>query len=218
MTEITVDVVSGLVRPIPVPLTSADIVLLSGDCYFCGWSIREASGETASDAQGFVVAPGAGAAIATSPSQVGGTYTLNWTVELIGAAAAGDQNNFGLYVNAVLVATSVNLPAAGEYPQPPVQVVIPNGTTYQVKAIGAGTAGVTYGASVSAVPVAIGDAVVEFRDGLNPLAEVSLPANGSNSQSWGQIGHQIKSDIRVHVIAGIVAGTISARFAKSGGE
>jgi hypothetical protein len=216
MTEITVDVVSGEVRPIPLPPTTVDVTLLSGSCYLCGWSLREASGDLASAISGSVVAPAAGAAIATSATQQQGTYTLTWVVELQGAAAAADANNFGLYVNGVLIETSANLPAAGQYPQNPVKVVIPAGATYQVKAIGAGTAGITYTADVSATPASDVDAQVEFRDAANIVGEASIGAGGSASQSFGQLGIQMRSGITVHVISGTVTGNVNARFAKPG--
>lgn len=78
-----------------------------------------------------------------------GTYIVPWTVILAGTVGAGDANNFGLYANGTLVATSVNSGAAGTYPQLPVLVTV-NGTTNDLKVLSgnnAGTAGSQYSAS-----------------------------------------------------------------------
>lgn len=208
-----IDVVSGEITALPVPATSVDITVLNGSGYVCGWSFRDASGDVASVAAGSVVAPGAGVIIATSPATPAGVYTLNWSVDLNGPAAAGDADNFRLFVNGVSVETSVNAGAQGEYPQVPVQVNIPAGATYQVKAVGAGTAGVTYRADVSAVPVIAGDAVVDILDGSNFVGTMSVGASGASSQNFGQTGIKIRSGITVHVVSGIVAGAVLARFA-----
>jgi phage tail sheath protein FI len=77
-----------------------------------------------------------------------GTYSVNWTVQLSGTAAAGDANNFGLYNGTNLVATSANAGAAGTYPQSQESVTIPaNGATLAIKNINAGTAEAVYEAS-----------------------------------------------------------------------
>lgn len=105
------------------------------------------------ETEGRVVAPAAGAAIATV-ALTGGDWQVWWEVQLDGAAAAADENNFGLYSGANLIATSVNPPAAGgPYLQNPQTAQIAfSGANLAVKAIGAGTAGIGYTASLSATP------------------------------------------------------------------
>jgi len=94
------------------------------------------------------IAPGAGTTI-TSQVLTAGTYTVNWTAELTGAALAGDLNNFGLYLGASLIAQSENLAVVGEYPQPLETVIVPGGGgTLAVKNIGAGTVAAIYGAQL----------------------------------------------------------------------
>jgi hypothetical protein len=116
-------------------------------------------------------APAAGATIA-SVSVVPGEYTVEWQVGLASTPGTGDQDNFGLYVGATLVATSSNPGAAGEYPQGPVVVLATANTTLAIKAIGVGTA-LQYSAQLTAVPYP----VVSPDDPLYPYN--ALTANGT---------------------------------------
>ena len=100
---------------------------------------------------GQITSPAAFATL-TSVGLAPGTYTINWTVKLIGAAGAGDANNFQLYNNGTLLANSVNAGAAGTYPQAPVTASIPNaGAQFLEITCGPapGTAGVTYSATIT---------------------------------------------------------------------
>lgn len=212
MTEITVDVESGEVCPIPIPLTSVDIPVISGAAHLCGWSLREASGDTAVNAEGNAAAPGAGAAVATTPAVVAGTYSVAWTVGVESSAAAADTNNFALFVGGVQVATSVNPGAIGEYAQPAIQVAMATGATVQVKAIGAASAGSTYSASISVIPAPQVDAVVEIRDGTNPIAEIAIPVSGESSRSFGTIGLKVRSNVLLHMVSGSVTGAVYVRY------
>lgn len=103
------------------------------------------------DNTGNAAAPAAGATIA-SLTLPAGEYAVNWTVELGGTPGAGDLDNFGLFVGANQVAQSVNPGAVGgPWPQLAENVVIPaGGAVLAVKAIGIGTAGSTYQATVAA--------------------------------------------------------------------
>lgn len=98
-------------------------------------------------------APGAGDVV-TTLTPGAGIYTVNWSVSPAGGAHA---NNFGLYNDTTLIATSNNPVTAGTYLQPQVTVVMAAGKTLTTKAILA-DAGVTYTAttslsSVASVPV-----------------------------------------------------------------
>lgn len=98
---------------------------------------------------GAVTSVGA-AGVITSQVLAAGTYNLQWQVQLVGAAAAADANNFQVTVGATQVAVSQNSGAAGTYPQPSLTIVIPaGGATVAIKSIGAGTVGVTYGAQLT---------------------------------------------------------------------
>lgn len=123
---------------------------------------------------GVVTAPGALAAI-TSLTLVPGTYTLAWTVGLTGGTpAAGDANNFGLYVGATRQEASVNPGAVGgPWQQQTVTLTFLANTTVAVEAIGAGTAGVSYSAELVATPIPITDPTGQ----LQPFN--ALTANGS---------------------------------------
>jgi hypothetical protein len=216
MTEIDISVVSGQVRSIAVPATAVDITILSGASHLCGWSLRDASGELGSEIEGSVTTPGAGAAIVTSAGQAAGQYTLNWSVSLAGTPAAADANNFGLYVNATLVATSINLGANGEYPQEPVQVTIPASGTYAVKAIGAGTVGAIYTAQVSSTPAPGAVSAFEIRDTSYPVGEGFAIPGAASTQHFGQAGIKIRGALNLHIISGSVAGSLLVRYAQPG--
>jgi hypothetical protein len=76
-----------------------------------------------------------------------GTYTVNWTVTLGGAAGAGDANNFVITRagGTVTLATSVNAGAPGTYPQTPFTFTIGTADTIVGKVGGAApTAGAVY--------------------------------------------------------------------------
>lgn len=212
MDDVTIEVDFGDVQILSVQPTSTDITLVTGKIRLCGWSLREASGDAPVSAEGSVTSPAAGAVILTTAGLVAGTYDITWTVELAGTLAAADTNNFALFVGGVQVATSVNAPVAGNYPQPTVRVVATAGQTIQVKAIALGTVGAVYSADVSALPANAVAAVVEVRDGKNPVAEIGIPVGGDKSQSYGHQGLKIRSDITLHLVQGTVTGAIYARF------
>lgn len=207
-----IEVTSGRTRPLVVPSTIVDVTLLTGESHLVGWSLRDASSELASQISGSVVAPGAGATIAVSGAQGAGQYTITWSVELIGTAAAADANNFGLFNGATLITASQNAGAAGVYPQEPVTVTLPLFGTYAIKAIGAGTAGVTYNGEASSVPAGQFVTLVEIRDAGQSVAEIALEPNGSRSQGYGAQGIYMRGAIVVHVIQGSVVGNVFANF------
>ncbi|SRR5712691_5170392 len=212
MTEITVEVDTGREYPLSVPPTSTDLLLVGPPVHLTGWSLRDASGDVASSAEGQAVAPGAGAAIVTLSGLAAGTYDVTWTVALQGAAAAADANNFQLKNGAAAVVNSINAPAAGAYPQVGARIVVVQGGTVTVNAIGAGTAGVTYLAQVELAPVLVPNFTVEFRSGGNVIAESSAPAGEIDTQGFGGAGILARQGILLHPVSGIVAGTVYAKF------
>lgn len=120
--------------------------------------IAVAAGSPASASNtGSQTSPAAGAVIA-SIALAAGTYIVTWTAQLAGTIGAPELNNFGLFNGATQIETSMNLAAAGNYPQQPTMgftVVIPaGGATLAVKAIILGTVGAVYTAQVNATPVA----------------------------------------------------------------
>lgn len=208
MVEIDVDVAVGGVIPLTVPSTATATSLIQGAGCLAGWSLRDAVADTPSDADGNVVAPGAGATIVTLSGLAAGTYTLKWTVGLQGAAAAGDAENFQVFVNATAVDQSNNPGAAGEYPQADTVLVIPAGATVTVKAIAAGTAGVTYSAQISLIPNGIIETIVEITSGNDVLGEISLLDTGAHTAWFGPNGPRFVSGLTLTAIAGTFKGTI----------
>lgn len=215
MSELSVDVVAGAVRAIPVPATTVNASILQGNSYLMGWSFRDAGPVASPSAEGSVTSPAAGATIASTTAIPMGEYTINWTVSLAGTVAAADANNFGLYVNSTLVETSVNLGAAGEYPQPPVTYNIPQGATVSVKVLALGTVGAIYTAAFALTPISITDNAFELYDGSQLLGEGSMPTGGASSQSFAPLGIRVYTGINLVMISGAIQGTVNALFEKA---
>lgn len=212
MTSLEIGATVGDKWPLTVAPTSTDVLLFSGEGYCAGWSLRDATIDTPESASGSVVAPGAAVVIAQITALAAGTYRLHWTVELQGAAAAADANNFQLVGPAGLILGSVNLGAAGEYAQIDADVTVPQNSAVSVKSIGAGTAGVTYTASVTADPTGLIETIVEIMDGPRILGESTMSDVATDSQNLGDPGVRLSSGVLVHVVAGRVTGVVYVTF------
>jgi len=210
--EIDITVVANPVRVLPVLATAVDVVLLTGDGNLNGFSLRDATADIPVDNEGSVTSPAAGATITSLAGVPGGTYQVNWTVELAGTVAAIDSNNFTVSDPAGVVETSINAGAVGVYPQIPFEVTVPSSGTWAVKALAIGTVGAIYSASFSLTPVQVANTLVELQDGNNPLAEISLGALVADSRWYGNQGLKIRNTIKLHVISGAVAGAIYASY------
>lgn len=214
MDEIDVDISVGPVRGIPATLVSADTTLLTGRAHIHGWSFRESAGDVAVANEGSVLSPAASATIVSIAGVAPGTYNVSWTVELTGAAGAADANNFQLRWPVGQSVVSVNAGAAGTYVQVTVQITVTATSTVSIIAIAAGTVGVTYTAALSITPVTTSDTVVEIQDGGQPLGEVTLPPNGTDTRWFGPMGVRVSGEITLHVIAGTVSGVVYAKYYK----
>jgi hypothetical protein len=212
MTEVSVEVEFGRICAIDLASLVAGQAAIAGPARLMGWSLRESGFETNKEVEGSVVGPGAGGVIVTTGGMPGGTYVIKWSVQLIGAAAAADQNNFGLYSGATLLETSLNAGVAGVYPQPDVQDSNPFGSAYSVKAIGAGTAGVTYAAQITVTASVEYGSVMELRDGNSAIAEIAIPVAGSNTAWFGPDGVHIYNQIKTVTVAGLLTGCLYVRY------
>lgn len=208
MAEVDVAVTLGGVLPITVPATSTSQDVLQGGGILAGWSLRDASGDVPTSVTGSVVAPAAGATIIATGALPAGTYDVTVTVGLQGPAAAGDANNFQLFNGATLVGTSVNPGAQGEYPQPTVGLTVAQNGVLTVKALGAGTAGVTYSATIDVNPTLFVETIVELSSGGNVMGEVSLETNKSDTEHFGTNGPIIEQKLTLTVVQGIVKGCV----------
>jgi methionine-rich copper-binding protein CopC len=112
---------------------------------------------TLNPAPAAAAAPTAGQVLVTQALPAG-AYTVNWTVMLRGTLAANDANNFGLYLGATLLATSVNALNVGSvYPQLAQTVIVPaGGGTLTIQAIAGATAGSVYQAGMTIQPASTG--------------------------------------------------------------
>lgn len=212
MTEIEVSVTQGNVRGIAVPVTAADLTLLTGDGWCCGWALREASGDTGAYNEGAVAAPAAGATIVAVTGLLAGSYVASVVLTLAGPAAAADANNFQAVPSSGATLNLVNPGAAGEYPQEEFIITVGASGSLTIKAIGAGTAGVTYSATVALSPSGPVQVVAEIQDGNQPIGEVSIPINGVDKAWFGEDGVRMMNQIKLHMIQGTVTGVIYARF------
>lgn len=208
MVEIDVSITVGDVMAVPVVPTAVDLAVFPGSGCLAGWSLRDATSAIPAAASGNVVAPGAGATIVQLTGLPAGTYSITWTVGLVGAAAAADADNFQLFDTAGNILASINPGAAGDYPQQGTEVTITAGQTIGIKAIGAGTAGVTYAADLSITPTTEVETIVEIRDGVNSIGEVSFRGERSQSIWFGPQGPYLNAGVTLHVIQGAVAGAI----------
>lgn len=200
-------IVAGYI-PVTVQPTSTDVTILQGGGAICGWSLRDVSNTQATQNSGNAVAPLAGATIVQLTGLAAGTYTVEWTVGLQGAAAAADANNFELFDTAGNVIASVNPGAAGEYPQVNAVVTVAAGATIGIKAIGAGTAGVTYSADVAIAATANVQTVVEFQDLGNAVGESVMVPQPSDTEWFGFPGVRVNGKLVLHVVSGTVAGAV----------
>lgn len=206
--SIDVSVTVGEKLPLTVAPTAVDVPLYSGPGYISGWSLRDAVSDTDLQNSGNAVAPAAGATIATVTGVAAGTYTVNWTVGLQGAAAAADANNFNLVDTAGTVIASVNPGAAGEYPQIAVDLTLAAGNSVSIKAIGAGTAAVTYSADLSILSNGLIETIVELQDGARIIGESAMSDTGIDTRSLGDPGVSLRSGVNVHVVSGKVTGVV----------
>jgi hypothetical protein len=217
MSDLEIEVSLGRIRAISAIAPVSGTILLAGPGELMGWSFRESGAETGLSTEAALVSPGAGATIASIANVPAGVYTISWSVQLIGAAAAADQDNFQLFSGATLLSTSLNAGAAGQYPQTAVQFSLTSQQTIAVKALAAGTVGVTYAVQLSVVPVTAGQAVLELQDGNNPLCEISAGIAGSLTQWFGPEGVRFYNQIKAVPLVGQMSGAIYARFGRARG-
>lgn len=188
---------------------TAGSVLVNGPKRLMGWSMVSGAATT-TETEGRVVAPAAGATIASVTGLVAGDYLVTWSVELDGAAAAADLNNFVLTNAAVNVLQSDNPAAAGTYPQLGVVITVAAGGTVAVKAVGAGTAGVGYSAQLT-VALLAGGAIGNVLDGGQVVGVVSTGQDQTDVQWMGPGGVYVGTSLAVSVTVGKLSGCLYVR-------
>lgn len=206
--ELDVSLSSGPIQAVAIPVTTTDVTPFNGSGALYGWSMREASGELPSDARASAVAPAALTTIAATVALPAGIYDVAWSVELQGAAAAADANNFQLLNGVTVVVGSNNQGAAGVYQQPNVRLTVAQGATVSIQNVGAGTAGVTYTGDLAVTPDPFFGASVELQGGNQPLGESGMDLQDSDTQWFGSPGVAIEQKVTVHVVSGTVTGVL----------
>lgn len=188
---------------------AAGAVLANGPKRLMGWSIVSGAAAT-TEVQGRVVAPGAGAAIATTGALTAGDYLVTWSVELDGAAAAAELNNFQLLNGAAVVLKSDNPAAAGTYPQPGVVVTVAAGGTISVQAVGAGSVGIGYSAQIT-VALLAGGGIGQVLDGAQIVGVISTGQDQTDVQWMGEDGVYVGTSVAVQASAGKLSGCLYVR-------
>lgn len=182
---------------------------ITAPCRLCGWSLF--GGNTNSlEIQGTIVAPAAGNNVCQITGVPAGEYHMIWNVGLSGPAAAAEQDNFRVTVAGTVVANSQNLPAAGEYPQADLTIVVPaGGGTVKITAVAAGTAGVTYLASfsLSTGPIVQG----QIFDSGQLLGVTAMDTGKIDTQWLTDGGIYVSSQLAVTVLAGTISGVLYIR-------
>lgn len=212
--DVEIDITAGGSYPLPVVNAIADVDIITGPAYLRSLSLRDTFTGVPVQASGQAVAPAAGATIATTAALPAGTYSVGWLVGLQGAAAAADSNNFKLVDSNGVVLVSVNPGAAGEYAQLQTEVTIAASTSISVQAVGAGTAGVTYSAEVTATPTGESETIVEVTDGARIISELSFRSDRVQNVNFGRPGVCIETVLHLHVISGAVTGAFHVAFDK----
>lgn len=212
MSELEIAIDAGVVQAIDL----ADIVngktLISGPARLMGWSVRDSGPQNATETEGQLVSPGAGATIATLAGIAAADYDIRWQVQLIGAAAAADQNNFALFFGATQLLTSENAGAAGIYPQTQIEQYGGFGANITVRAIGAGTVGVTYVAQLSGVLRSISGPVLQLQDDGHEIAEIGCPIFAVDSKWFGPSGIKVRGSLKTVVNVGQMSGALYLRY------
>lgn len=212
MTEVDIDVTWSAIRAIPVLQTQDGTVLLGGPGRLYGWSFRENSALAGQENEGQQAAPAAGTTIVQVVPAAGGPFAISWTVELQGAVAAADANNFALFRGATQLDVSLNPAVVGSYPQISVVDNNPLAQTYAIKAVGAATAGTTYAAQLAITPQGNGTAVLEIQDGNQPLAEIAMTPQGVSTMHVGRPGLAFLNQLKLHVVNGSATGALWAVY------
>ena len=185
---------------------TAGTVLANGPKRLMGWSLVSGAATT-TEGQGRVVAPAAGATIVSVVAAVAGDYLVTWSVELDGAAAAAELNNFNLNNGASAVLVSDNPAAAGTYPQPGVVITAAAGATIAVKAVGAGTAAIGYSAQVE-IGLLAGGAIGNVLDGGQVVGVASTGQDQTDVQWMGPQGVYVGTSLAVQATAGKLSGCL----------
>lgn len=212
--DVEIEVGGSETYTLPLASLSANQTLITGPAYYRGYSLRDTGAPAPVQASGQVVAPAAGATIAATGNLQAGTYQVGWTIGLQGAAAAADANNFVLTDSVGNVLVSVNPGAAGEFVQQNVEVTIAANTPISVKAVGAGTAAVTYSAELEVSSTGEIETIIELQDGTKQLAEISFRNERTRELNIGRPGILIETALNINVISGSVTGGIWVSFDK----
>ena len=223
---------------VPIPTTAASLVIVGRDCYLMGWSFRETTGTAPAVAELFD-GGSAGGAFLGAIDLTGGSFAgINQTpadAQASGAAAAlaptiGGAAATLAFVQAIEI-TGLGATAASTITATltgglggtiNIPISVPAGVTVPITPVLI-TFG-TIGLQASAAATALTLNVPSFGAG-NTLAQAALqgytqasPApgstagGGSNTQSFGGRGLQIRSGLFLNVVSGSVKGAVWIRL------
>jgi hypothetical protein len=165
-----------------------------------GQSISVTNTAAAPGVNATIASIGAAALDAVYPG--GGLWLINWSTELIGPVAdPADRNNMYLSSPLNTVKAVSDQPAvAGTVIQPPYLLARNSGQGINVQAVGAATAGTTYGAEITATlqPQPITDGVLlGSRDWANNISAVVSPyVAGITSGGFVPVGQSFRWEVQ----------------------
>lgn len=170
-----------------IPIAGVITTSKTIQCYADIFGRPYTTGLASQSAYGTATTPAAGTSLASISPVEPDDYTVEWTVELSGTVAAGtDNDNFGLFQGATLLAQSVNPAVVGQYPQQPVDVNVSSAGSLVVKNINAGTAGAVYAASETIIPASSSNTYAQLPDVIMPSGHTLL-IGVTNIQAGDQI-------------------------------
>lgn len=208
MVGIEVTVAGGGSLPLSVTATSVDQLLFTGGGVLRGWSLRDGTGNTLQSASGSVTSPAAGATVAQIAGLPAGTYRVRWNVGLSGTLGAPETNNFNLFKTGGTVLVSDNPSAVGVFSQIDTEVTITAGQTIGIHTGALATVGAVYTADLAISTVGETETIVELQDGNTILGEIDFTTFRSHTEWFDADGPQIQTQLNLHVVTGIVLGTV----------
>jgi hypothetical protein len=210
--DVNIDVQWGHVRALPYVATTAPVVVIEGPCKFCGWSMRNAGGNSPGDFTTGLTASFLAAAAGSVLLPIVGAYVTGFDVTMAAiAAAAGGTVTLSNVAGGPYVYNFEGMVGAASTLSrtfdPPLQAVggVP---TLAISAIVGGGAG---NLNIYGMSDAVG-AVAQILDGGQILAEIAMDSTDSSSELLSDHGIHVYNQIVVNPIHGTMEGVIYARY------
>lgn len=222
---------------VPVPVTTGTLLIVGRDCYLVGWSFRETTGTAPAVAELFDGASTGGAFVAAIDLTGGSFGGINQTpvAQALNGANAIQAPQIGGGAGTLAFVQSITITGLGATASSEVTAVlsgllggsinypitVPTGATVPITNVfdSFGTIGIQ--ASAAATPIvltlpAFGAGNTLEQAALNGYTQASpapgsTSGGGSNTQSFGGRGLQIRSGLFLNVVSGSIKGAVYIR-------